>query len=424
MPQITAYTDDAVQVRTLSNGLTVTLETLPYLHSASAGVWIKTGSGNESAEQAGISHFLEHLFFKGTTTRSARELMEAVEGGGGHLNAFTSRDHTCLYVRTLDTHLAIGLEILADIVKNSQFPDLEKERNVVLEEIASIEDVPEDFVHDLLTLRLWPDHAFGRPITGDIETVSRLSLDDIRTYFREWYQPQNLIISVAGNFEESAVFEQIASEFESLVPGDGFRSSDRPQPRAGVERCLRDIAQNHIGLAFPGPDVNDPRRYAYDLLSSALGGGSTSRLFDRIREKAGLVYSIYSFHSCYSKTGLLGLYSAVTPENLGTALDMIYEELRKLRDEPLSSQELELNREQIKGGMLIALESTSNRMSRMAKSMLYYGRIVPIEETIAAIDAVTADDLQTLAQELFCPERCAGVILGPETNGDVTQVQL
>jgi predicted Zn-dependent peptidase len=417
------YTDNAV-ARKLDNGMSVTFERLPYLHSATAGIWVRSGSANETAEQSGVSHFLEHLFFKGTKTRTTRQIMEPIESKGGHLNAFTSREYTCVYVRTLDKHISTGIEILADVIKNSTFSDLEKERNVVLEEIASIEDVPEDYVHDLLSRHMWPGHSLGRPVSGSQETVSKLELKDVQNYFKEWYRPRAMYFSVAGNFDENAVLDQVYGEFGGLQPSPSMKRGGAPEFKSGMEVFERDIAQNHVCLGFPGSTVLDPRRYVYDILSSALGGGSTSRLFERIREKEGLAYSIYSFHSCFFSTGMLGVYAAVAPESFANAADMTFEEIRKLRDQPMTEAELELNREHLKGSMLMSLENTFNRMSRMAKSMIYYKRLLGIHEVIQALDAVTVDDLHQVAQETFLPDRCAMVVLGPASAAPVREIPL
>ena len=413
MPETITHSDEGTVARKLANGVTITMERLPHLRSAAAGVWVKTGAANEREDQAGISHFLEHLFFKGTATRSAREIVEAVEREGGQLNAFTSRDYTCVYVKTLDTHITTGIEILADIIKNSQFRDLEKERNVVLEEIASIEDVPEDHVHELLARRLWPNHALGRPVSGTIATVATLTLDAIRGYYDTWYRPQNLYFSIAGNFDEDAVLDLVCSEFGEMVPGGPVERCGPPEFGRGIEANERDIAQNHICIGFPGPSVDNPDRYVYSLLSNTLGGGSTSRLFERIREDEGLAYAIYSFHATYLVSGMLGIYAAVAPPNLPKTIDLTFAELRRFREEPVSDDELNMNREQLKGGMLIALEDTFVRMSRMAKSMMCFGRLVSLEEIIDKLDAVTSDQIQAVAQDIFTPEKCAMAALGP-----------
>ena len=424
MPVAPSITHDSTSIHTLDNGVTVLLEPLHYLRSASAGVWIKTGSANETAAQSGVSHFLEHLFFKGTSTRTARQLMEAIEARGGHLNAFTSRDYTCIYAKTLGEHTAGAIEILGDIIKDSQFFDFEKERNVVLEEIASIEDVPEDHVHDILTLRLWPDHSLGRPITGSLETLGAMTVDDVRAYFSERYRPENLMVSVAGSFDEDAVLAQISREFDSIATAPAPPRIGPPSFGSGLEQVVSDISQNHLCMGFPGPGVHDARRYVYNMLSSILGGGSTSRLFETIREQEGLAYSIYTFHSSYWDTGMMGVYAAIAPENLDKTVDLVCAELKKVCAERVPEDEVSLNREQLKGGMLMALESTFNRMARMCKSYMYHGRILGIDEVVAAIDAVTADGLIALANERFTAEQTATIVLGPSNGAPCPQVKL
>jgi predicted Zn-dependent peptidase len=424
MQQTTAAGRETAQVRTLPNGIKVLLEPLPYLRTVTAGAWIKAGSGNEAAEVGGISHFLEHLFFKGTETRSAHDLMAAIERRGGHMNAFTSRDYTCIYLKTLDTHIASGIEILGDILKNSQFLDFEKERNVILEEISSIEDVPEDFIHDIYAERHWPEHPIGRPVTGTIETVSAITLEDVRRYYSEWYRPDNMLLAVVGNFEPEAVYRQIEEEFGSFptlaVPG----RPAAPRFGAGLEFVEQDISQDHVVFGFPGTTGENPDRYVYEMVSSILGGGSTSRLFEKVREEAGLAYSIYTFTSSYFSTGTLGVYAAVAPENINQAIDLCAEQLRDLRDVPVGEEELSLNREQLKGGVLMALESTSNRMSRLAKSTMYHGRVLSVDEILASIDAVTPEDVQRVAQKMFRRENATSIIMGPKDGRRVEDLPL
>ena len=415
---------DTSSVHKLDNGLTVLLEPLPYLRSAAAGVWIATGSANERPEQAGVSHFLEHLFFKGTSKRTARQLMEAIESKGGHLNAFTSRDYTCLYAKMLGEHVGAAIAILGDVVKDSQFFDFEKERNVILEEIASIDDVPEDHVHDLLTRNFWPDHPLGTPITGSKETMTAMTVADVRAYFDYWYRPENLIVSVAGCFDPAAVLAQIAEEFSSLPAGAAAQPETAPTFTAGVQQIDSDISQDHLCFAFPGPSVFDARRYTYNMMSNALGGGPTSRLFETIREQEGLAYSIYAYHASHWRTGVMGVYAAIAPENLQKTFDLSFAEVRKLREAPLPAQELELNREQLKGSVLMTLESTFNRMTRMAKSFMYHGRIIAVDEIISGIEGVTAEEIQQLAQERYTAEQCALVVLGPTNGATLASVPL
>lgn len=408
------HSEEAVMVRALPNGLTVTLESLPHVRSVSAGVWIKTGSVNEPPNQGGISHFIEHLLFKGTSKRSARELVEAIECRGGQINAFTTRDYTCIYVKVLDDHWAAGIDVLCDIVKNSRLNDVEKERNVILEEIASIEDVPEELAHDLFAERMWPEHPLGRPIPGTAQCVQRLTYADLADYYHRWYHPGNLIISVAGHIDSEAVFDEVSAQFDNLpARSSGAPTTTPPEFSPGLETAIRDIGQSHVCFGFPGPTPHSEERYVYDILCSALGGGSTSRLFEKVREDEGLAYAIYSFHSAYHLAGMFGVYAAVAPENLDKTLELCANELRDFRDNPISESELQLNREQLKGGLLMALENTSSRSSRLAKNMIYHNRVVPVEELVDGIDRVTPEHVQALAQSIFQPEKLCLVVVGP-----------
>lgn len=400
-------------IETLENGLTVILEYLPYVHSVSTGIWIKTGSANESPEVAGISHFLEHMFFKGTPTRTAKQIMEEIERRGGQMNAFTSREYTCLYARTLDRHVGIGIDVLSDILKNPTFDDLDKERNVILEEIATSIDTPDEHVHDVLSERIWPEHPLGRPIAGYHDTVTATGLEEVRTYKESWYRPGRMAVIVVGNFDVDAVLEQVREAFGPIPAGESPARADSPTFSYGVELTERDIAQNHIALGFPGTPITGDRRYCFDMLSSIYGGGSTSRLFDTIREKEGLAYAIYSYNSPYLSTGMLGVYAGVGHENLDRTVQLIFEEARKLQDATVPEDELNGNREQLKGGLLMALENTFNRMARMARSWMFFDRVIPVSEILDGVNAITADDVQELAQEILRPELCAAAILGP-----------
>lgn len=420
----TLLSSDTVQVHRLPNGLTVCMERLPYLHTCSAGIWIKTGSAFEEEHEAGVAHFLEHLFFKGTKSRTARQLMEAIESKGGQLNAFTSRGYTCLYVKILDRYVRIAIEILADLVKNCTLIDWEKERNVILEEIASIDDTPDEQIHDLFSEFHWPGHPLGRPVSGYAHSVAKLTRDDVERFYRTWYRPENMYFSIAGNFDEDSVFAQVSAEFSSILGERTVLDLPAPAFQAGLRHVPREIGQTHLCLAFPAPSLEDKRRYTCEVVSSVLGGGSTSWLFERIREDEGLAYAIYTFHSFYPRTGVLGVYAAVAPQNGAKALELTFEAFRRMRDEGASPEDIDMNREQIKGNMLMSLESTFTRMSRMAKCMMYFGRIVPVDEIIANVDAVTAEDVQAYAADFFHAGQCAVMTLGPEDSAGRVGVAL
>ena len=414
--QDVGYRQLSPEVRTLPNGLTVVAEHLPYVHSASVGVWVGAGSANESPEVAGISHLLEHMFFKGTESRSSLELMDAIESRGGHMNAFTTRESTCLYAKVLDHHVDTAVDVLGDIIKRSTFVDLEKERNVILEEIAAGKDTPDEHVHDMLSGYAWPEHPLGRPIAGYEETVAQTGLEQLRTYMESRYRPDNMHVSLVGNFDVEEFFALVEAEFGELAPGDVENGAVAPTFHAGLLTESRDIAQSHLVSVFPGTPITAKDRYCYDVLSSALGGGSTSRLFESVREREGLAYSIYSFNAMFQTGGMLGFYAAVAPENLAQTIDLCTQEMRKLKEVALPEAELLSNREQLKGGLLLALEGTFNRMARMVRSLMLFERIVPVRDILDAVDAVTAADVQALAERVFAEEQCAAAVLGP-ANG-------
>lgn len=423
MPSATE-TQSAV-IHRLDNGIALALERLPYMHSVSIGVWIKAGSGCETAANAGISHFLEHLLFKGTPKRTAREIAEAIEGRGGHINAFTSREYTCVYTRVLNEHIGTAIDVLTDIVRHSQFNDLEKERNVILEEIAAAEDVPDDYIHDAFTQALWPDHPMGRPIAGYNSTVSAITFDDVQAYHGAEYTPENIVISVAGKFDPDFVMAMFEHGLGDMPSGDANEFGPCPMTQGSAQWIQRDNThQAHLCFGFPSVTIHSENRYVCDVLNSTLGGGSTSRLFEKIREEEGLAYSVYSFNYSYPTAGMFGVYAGVAPENLNLAAELCFNEIRDLSANPMSAAEIEMNRELLKGNMLMALESTFNRMARMAKSILYHGRVIPVEEVVNRIDSVKAEDVMERAAAMFRPEVCTLTALGPGEREVADLVQL
>lgn len=397
----------------LPNGLTIVTERLPTFRSVAIGLWVRAGSVNESARNNGISHLLEHLFFKGTTTRSARQLMELVESVGGTSNAFTSREYTCLYAKVLDTHVDLALDLLSDILLRSVYADFDREKAVIEEEIQSYYDTPEDHVHDLFTETLWAGHPLGRSITGTREAVRSIQLDMVRDYYATWYRPGNAVVAVAGNFDPDDLRRRLADAFG---PWDGAaveRAYPAPTTRSASVVNERDLNQVHLCLGTQGIPADDPRRYAFNVLSNVLGGSSISRLFQRVREDEGLAYQVGSYCSLLERTGMFEIYSAQAPENTDRVLDICGEELADLRDTPLGEAELRMAKEQLKGNIVLGLESTSNRMMRLARSTLSLGQPEDIDPVIARVEAVTSGDVRDLAAELFQPERMTYTVLGP-----------
>jgi predicted Zn-dependent peptidase len=397
----------------LPNGIEVITERIPHFRSVSIGIWIRAGSVNETPEINGVSHLLEHLFFKGTKTRTARQIGEALEGMGGMANAFTSREYTCIYARTLDTHLDVAVELLADLLLNSTFRDLDKEKAVVAEEIQSYVDTPDEHVHDLLCSAMWRRHPLGFPITGSKKALARLDRKVVRAYYRRWYVPSNVVIAVAGGFESEALRRLVKRHFSGLNGSEHRPGYERPGVRAGNRTYHRQIGQAHLCLALPAVRADDKKRYPANLLANILGGSSISRLYQRIREDEGLAYSVNSFLSSYENAGALGVYAAVRPSQAQRTLDIIIEEMSLMKKRKVSPKELQIAKEQLKGSIVLSLENTSGRMMRLARSILTLGRVENLKTIMDKIEAVTAEEIKELAREFFRDDALNLVALGP-----------
>jgi predicted Zn-dependent peptidase len=411
MPAQAKPTD--IRISTLDNGIAVLLEEMPWVHSASLGVWIKVGSSRESVATNGVSHLLEHLFFKGTPTRDARQIVEAVEKSGGSANAFTGRENTCLYVKMLDSHLHEGLDLLADILCNSLFCDFDKELQIVLEEIASVNDSPEELVHDLFMEDMWPDHPLGLPIAGKREGVSKLTIDQVREYYLRQYVADNIVIAAAGNFDSDDLLNRIGGRFAGMNTGTVEKGPAAPKQAAGVWEHTRDIEQTQISFGAAGVSACDDRRYTMAILSTILGGNAMSRLFQRVREAEGLAYSVYSFTSAMELTGTVGVSAAVTPQNVNRTMEIVLEEIDRMRTELVPSDEMHNAREYLKGSIILGLEGTFNRMSRMARGHMYRAEIEDTDIILERIDKVTPKDVQNLATQVFGREKETLTTLGP-----------
>ncbi|MFA7692991.1 MAG: insulinase family protein [Candidatus Hydrogenedentes bacterium] len=416
--------DSAMITHRLNNGFTIALEPISYVHSASFGIWIKTGSAAETYEEAGLAHFLEHLFFKGTKTQSIHEIMDAIERRGGYLNASTSREYTTLYARMLEEHVSVGIDVLFDLLQNALFAEIEKERGVILEEIAAIEDTPDDFIHDLLSEFHWPDHPLGRPISGYSKTVSAFTYEDFRRFYSAWYTPANMVFSIAGKFDPDKVLAQIEKIMSPVKAQDPPTMMGTPRFQSGVQAVHRPISQSHINIAFPGSSSTCEDRFSCSVLTGILGGGSTSRLFERIREDEGLAYNVYAYHTSHVSTGMLGIYEAVAPVNCDRALALTFEELNRIREESVKIDELESARQQLKGSMLMAFEGSHARMAHMGKDLLFKGSVTPVDEIVARVDAVTVDGILEYAQSRFQKDSCAMIVLGPEPDKVSKEIRL
>lgn len=403
------------QKHVLSNGVRVLLEEIPHVRSASVGFWVDTGSKNETAENNGISHFIEHMLFKGTHRRSALEIAQSLEDAGGSLNAFTDKENTCFYARVLDSQLANAIDVLSDMLLNSLLDpgELRRERQVVLEEIKMYEDTPDELVQDLFNLAFFGDHPLARPIAGTRTSMRAANRDDVLAYMERFYTPDRLVVSVAGHFESEAVLEQLDRTVGQLKRPPTRLIETPPAPRSMVKVKYKDIEQVHVCLGVEGVAVSNPDRYAVTLLDAILGGGMSSRLFQEVREKRGMAYSISSYEVMYENAGVFGVYAGCSPKHLEEVLRLSLEELDKAKAGDITELELQRAKDQLKGGMLLSLETPRNRMSRMARNELSFGRLVAPEEILAEVERVTLQDLTRVARQVFDSRTLTTTVVGP-----------
>lgn len=392
---------------TLPNGVRILYEKIPYVRSVSAGIWVGTGSRFEKAAENGISHFIEHMVFKGTETRSASELAMLIDGAGGQTDAFTSKESTCFYGKALDTHLDVLLDVLCDMFFNSTFrdADVESERGVILEEIGMYEDAPEDLCSERLFAGIYKGNALSRPILGKPATLFAMNGESMKEYMAEHYLGGSIVIALSGSFEQRHI-DYLAQRFAKARPGVE-KAPKAPKYIPTVTAKRKRIEQNHLCLAFPACSFVDPDRYAVQLLNNLFGGGMSSRLFQTLREKLGLCYSVYSFTSAHCDAGILGLGTALGEETEEEAITAMIDEIKKLLDGGVTADEVQRAREQVKSGVLMGLESTSARMNRLARGELFLGEIVSAEELIERYNAVTEDDILAAARRIFRPENAS-----------------
>ncbi|UAL54304.1 M16 family metallopeptidase [Metabacillus dongyingensis] len=396
---------------TCQNGVRIVLENIPHVRSVAIGVWIGTGSRNENEKNNGISHFLEHMFFKGTKTRSAREIAESFDSIGGQVNAFTSKEYTCYYAKVLDEHSDYALEVLADMFFNSTFDDIElkKEKNVVYEEIKMYEDTPDDIVHDLLSKATYGNHPLGYPILGTEETLAKFESDTLREYMDQYYTPENVVISVAGNISESFISE-VEKQFGSFETSQ--KGTEVGVPAFMNQKLARkkDTEQAHLCIGFDGLQVGHEKIYDLIVLNNVLGGSMSSRLFQDVREQKGLAYSVFSYHSSYQDNGMLTIYGGTGRAQLDVLFETIQETLATLKKEGITAKELTNSIEQMKGNLMLSLESTNSRMSRNGKNELLLGRHRSLDEMIEMINEVTEDNVNALAKQLFTDDYSIALI--------------
>ena len=404
-----------VRKTVLDNGVRIVTGKLPHVRSVSMGVWVNVGARDESAAENGLSHFIEHMLFKGTTSRSAFELAKQFDAIGGHTNAFTSMENTCYHASVLDSHFEIMVDILSDIFLNSTFneDELENERPVILSEISMMEDNPDDYIHVLLEKNYWGDHPLGKSVLGNPENVMAFDSETIKSFFKQRYQPDQIVISASGNVEHDRLVELIAPTFGLLQSDGRKRERTTPVPTIHTDIVDKSIEQVHVCLCNQGLSITHPERFTGSLMNTILGGNMSSRLFQEIREKRGLAYSVYSFSSLNTDTGLTGVYTGVAPDKVETAVELILNEWHRICDEKISADELSDAMEYTKGNILLSSESTENHMVRIAQNEIHFGRYVPIVETLDKINAVTCEGIQDLANKLFKSSRPSISTLGP-----------
>jgi predicted Zn-dependent peptidase len=411
----------------LDSGERLITERITSVRSVALGFWIGAGARDEPQAKAGVSHFIEHLLFKGTRSYDAQQIAELFDGMGGELNAATSREHTVVYARVPDRHLEDALDVMADMVFSPTFADLDAERDVVLEEIAMVEDAPQDLVHDLLSEAVFHDHPLGRPVIGRAEVISSISRRSIASYHRGSYVAGNVVLAAAGNLKHEHVLGLLEKEARQRVEPPARRTKVRTplvrEPAPGLRFQRKDTEQFHVCVGAPGISRSDRRRFAASLLDAILGGSASSRLFQEIREKRGMAYSVYSFASQYTDTGLVGIYIGTREENLAACLEIVAQQIADIAEGNLRERELERAKENLKGRIALSMESTSNRMSRLGRSLITDTELLSLDRIIAEIDAVEPVALAELAGVLLEPGRISAAGIGPSEERFVDGIE-
>ena len=409
----------------LDTGLRLITESMPHVRSVSIGVWLTRGSRHETRDRGGIAHFVEHMLFKGTNTRTAEDIAQAIDSIGGQLDAFTAKEYASYYIKVLDEHLPTAVDLLSDIVMHPRLEaeDLEKEKKVILEEIKMVEDTPDDLVHELFTQHFWEGHALGRPILGSKETVESFTPDILRDYFRNAYVAQNLIVSAAGNVEHARVRDLVAAAFTSL-PASGAAFDDTvPRVVPQVLTRAKELEQSHVCLGTNSYPQNHQDRYVSYIMNTVLGGSMSSRLFQNVREKRGLAYAVFSGLSAYRDAGNITIYAGCANEAVPEVVDLCVEELRGMKQAPVPDTELRRAKDHLKGSLMLSLENTASRMSHLARQEIYFERHFGLDETLAGVERVTAADVTRVASDLFANGSLAATVVGPSPQ-EMTPAQL
>ena len=425
--QMSDGTTNGVRKEILPNGLVILTEPMEHVHSVSVGIWLRSGSRCEPAGLNGISHFIEHMVFKGTRRRSAEDIARETDSLGGLLDAFTTKETVCFNTRVLDEHLPKAFDIISDMVLEPAFADedIAREQGVILEEIRMTQDNPEDLVHELFTQKFWHPHALGRPILGTPDTVSDFTRAKAKAWWEKCYAPNRMVITAAGHVTHAQIVDLVASRFSNLKRNDDAVSDPKPEPTPHVTlRTKSELEQVHLCLGVSALPLPDRRRFAVSVMNNILGGGMSSRLFQNIRERQGLAYSIYSDLNPYRDTGCLSVYAGTSRESAGKVVQSIVSEFHKLKSERIPEEELRRSKDQLKGSLMLSLESSTARMSNLARQEMYFDHFYTMDELLEKIESVTAEDLQTLANEFFCSESIAVTVLGNLNGLKLTREQL
>jgi predicted Zn-dependent peptidase len=408
----------------LDNGIRIVSQQMSDHRSVTVGIWVENGSRHETDQEHGISHFIEHLLFKGTERRSAVQIAEEIDAVGGVLNAFTSKEHTCYYAKVLDENLPLAIDLLTDIFLHSAFDreEIERERTVILQEISQVEDTPEDYVHDLFSLDFFKEHPLGRPICGRAETVLNFTREDFLRFFRSRYQPRRVVVSAAGQLRHGDLVREMAARLGGVANSTAAESSaadgeNLPDVQSGVFPHIKTLEQAHLCLGVAGIHQSHPQRYAAYVLNTLLGGGMSSRLFQEIREKRGKAYSVYSFLSSYKDVGYLGVYAGTSVESVEEVVDLVLAELKKLSAGEITNEEIRRSQGQLVGNVTLGMESTDSWMSHNARNEIYFGRAVTIDEICTRIRSVSRDEIVDLARTLLRPNGIALSLLGDFNDG-------
>jgi predicted Zn-dependent peptidase len=415
---VSALSNSPIVRDVLDNGLRILTERMTQVRSISIGVWLTRGSRHETAEQSGIAHFVEHMLFKGTATRSAEDIAQAIDSIGGQLDAFTAKEYASYYIKVLDEHLPLALDILSDIVLNPAFSpeDVKREKKVVVEEIKMVEDTPDDLVHELFTQGFWENHPLGRPILGTRDTVESFDSDRLRKYFVDAYTPRNLVISAVGNLEHARVRNLVTEKFGGITAGGEPLMEQAPTVVPKILIRNKELEQSHVCLGASSYPQNHDDRYSSYVLNTLLGGSMSSRLFQNVREKRGLAYAVFSGLSAYRDAGSFTIYAGCANEAVGEVVDLVVEELRAIKQAAVPQTELQRAKDHLKGSLMLSLENTASRMSHLARQEIYFDRQFGLDETLQGIERVTPADVLRVAADLFRDGALAATVLG-NVNG-------